>query len=498
MKNNNLRFDIPAGLVVFLVALPLSLGIAQASGVPPFVGLLTGIIGGIIVTLLSPSPFSVSGPAAGLVTIVTGAIATLGDFQTFLLALVLAGVLQLIFGVLRTGKLASLVPSAVIHGMLAGIGTLLILQQLPLAMGYPVGQTLSDNLSFEKLQQSIAPTAIIVTVGALLLIKFWGSSTLKHRLRLSVLPGPLIAVLWGCLIVWLGQGLLPSFANLQRIELPALTNMEALQSQFSFPNWQAWNNPSVYVIAITIALVGSLETLLSQEALKKIAPMRPEPSADKELRAQGVGNLLSGFVGGLPITSVIVRSSANVQAGARTRMSILIHAVLLLLSALLFADLLNSIPLASLAAILIYTGFKLAHPKIFMMLWRQGLQQFIPFVATLGGILFLGMLEGIALGLAVQVIWTLYQSNRNALRLTRYDDHYLIQFHQNLTFLNKVRLKHLLDQVKDNSEVIIDCEGINYLDDDIREMLNEYQQSAVEQGIKVSLHPSENSLIQQQ
>lgn len=495
MRYADFRFDLPAGLVVFLVALPLSLGIAQASGVPPFVGLLTGIIGGLLVTLLSPSPFSVSGPAAGLVTIVTGAIVSLGDFPTFLFALLLSGIFQFVFGMLRCGKLAALIPSAVIHGMLAGIGILLILQQLPLAMGYPIDHGLGERTSFQHLKRDITPAAIIVTLGALLLINFWGSSSVKQRLRLSALPGPLIAVLWGCLFVWLEQRLSPELPNLTRIELPALTSVEALQSQLSFPNWQAWRNPSVYLIAITIAIVGSLETLLSQEALKKIAPMTPEPSADKELRAQGAGNMLSGLIGGLPITSVIVRSTANVQAGARSRLSILIHGILLLLSAILFTDLLNNVPLASLAAILIYTGFKLAHPKIILSLWRQGLQQFIPFTATLFGILFLGMLEGIALGLGVQLVGSLYQSNRNALRLTHYDNHYLIKCQQNLTFLNKMRLKHLLGQIKPDSEVIIDCEGIDYLDDDIREILNEYRHSAAKRGIKISLHSSENILV---
>lgn len=497
MNRADLRFDLPAGLVVFLVALPLSLGIAQASGVPPFVGLLTGVIGGIVVTLLSPSPFSVSGPAAGLVTIVTGAMVTLGDFPSFLLALLLAGVLQLAFGLLRGGKLAALIPGAVIHGMLAAIGILLILQQLPLAMGYPSGHGLNEKPSGAQLRGDIAPAAVSLTLGALLLIGFWGRSSLKQRLRLTALPGPLVAVLWGCLFVWLGQKIWPTIGTLPRIELPALNSVEALQTQFSLPNWQAWRNPAVYLVAITLAIVASLETLLSQEALKKMAPMMPEPSADKELRAQGVGNCISGLLGGLPITAVIVRSSANVQAGARSRVSILLHGVLLLLSALLFAELLNSIPLASLAAILIYTGFKLAHPRIFISLWRQGLQQFVPFAATLGGILAFGMLAGIAIGLAAQLLWSLYQSNRHALHLTRYDDHYLLQCQQNLTFLNKMRLKHLLAQIEPNSTVIIDCEGINYLDDDIRAMLNEYRQTAADKQINISLHPPANILARE-
>jgi MFS superfamily sulfate permease-like transporter len=431
------------------------------------------------------------------VTIVTGAIVTLGDFPSFLFALLLAGILQLVFGVLRGGKLSALIPSAVIHGMLAGIGILLILQQLPLAMGYPFGHGLGEKPSFEQLRADITPAAILVTAGALLLIKLWGNSSLKQRLHLTALPGPLIAVLWGCLFVWLGQRWLPEMTNLARIELPALTSIEMLQSQFSLPNWQAWRNPAVYVIAVTLAIVGSLETLLCQEALKKIAPVTPEPSADKELLAQGVGNLLSGLVGGLPITSVIVRSSANVQAGARSRLSILFHGVLLLLSALLFTDLLTTIPLASLAAILIYTGFKLAHPKIFMTLWRQGLAQFIPFAATLLGIIMFGMLAGIALGLAVQLTSSLYQSNRRALQLTHYGDHYLIKCQQNLTFLNKMQLKLFLGQIKPGSALTIDCEGIDYMDDDIREMLNEFRDAAGTKGVRVELHSSVNVWLQE-
>jgi MFS superfamily sulfate permease-like transporter len=424
------------------------------------------------------------------VTIVTGAIATLGSFPTFLFALALAGVLQLLFGILRSGKLAALVPSSVIHGMLAAIGILLILQQLPLALGYPLGHGLSEKPSLAQLQNDIAPAALIVTLGALLLMRLWGKGKLQQRLRLSTLPGPLVAVVWGCLLVWLW----PASSPLPRIELPTLSGIDALAAQFTQPDWQAWRNPSVYLVAFTIAIVASLETLLSQEALKKIAPTLQEPSADKELRAQGVGNLLSGLVGGLPITAVIVRSSANVQAGARSKTSILLHGILLLLSALLFADLLSSIPLASLAAVLIYTGYKLAHPRIFINLWRQGQQQFVPFISTIGGILVFGMLAGIAIGLAVQLLWSLYQSQRHALHLTQFDDHYLIQCRQNLTFLQKVRLKHLLGQVSANSELIIDYEGIDYLDNDIREMINEFRQSARGRGIRISLHPSEKLL----
>ncbi|MCS3406142.1 SulP family inorganic anion transporter [Serratia sp. AKBS12] len=489
MNLSTLRNDIPAGVVVFLVALPLSLGIAQASGLPPFVGLLTGVIGGIVVTMLSPSRYAVSGPAAGLVTIVVGAMETLGSFSLLLVALIMAGALQLIFGLLRAGRWISLVPGTVIQGMLAAIGILLIMQQLPVALGYQGEESLSAMLAAGT--DLLSPASALVALGALFIMWLWTTAPIKRIKLMSYVPGPLVAVLWGSLAVIFGDRLLPeSMGSMPRIALPRFDSVDELGAQLSRPDWQgAWRNPSVYLIAVTLALVASLETLLSQEALKKLKSQTPAPSPNKEMRAQGVGNMLSGFLGGLPITAVIVRSSVNVNAGARSKVSILLHGVLLLLCGLFFSDLLNTIPLASLAAVLLYTGYKLASPALFVTQWRMGLPQFVPFIVTVGGIIVFGMLAGIAVGLMAQLLCSTYKSHHNALQLTRYDDHYVVRFHQNLTFLHNPRLQLLLAQIPDNCVVIAEHDNAEYIDPDVRAMLADFGASAATRGITLSRWP---------
>ncbi|QCR35596.1 SulP family inorganic anion transporter [Nissabacter sp. SGAir0207] len=480
MTLSTLRHDIPAGVVVFLVALPLCLGIAQASGLPPFVGLLTGVIGGLVVTLFSPSRFAVSGPAAGLVTIVTAAMETLGSFSTLLLALILAGFLQILLGVARAGRFISLVPGSVIQGMLVAIGLLLIVQQIPVALGLPEGQ--GDGLV-------ISPAAAIIALVALLIMWLWTTPPLKRISWLTYVPGPLVAVLWGSLAVVFGERLLPEGA-LPRIALPAFTSFEALAGELVRPDWQAWRNPSVYLIAVTLALVASLETLLSQEALKKLKEQTPPPSPDKEMRAQGIGNLLSGFLGGLPITAVIVRSSVNVNTGARSKMSILLHGVLLLICGLFFSGLLNTIPLAVLAAVLLYTGYKLASPAIWLAQWKQGWAQYVPFVTTVAGIMLLGMLAGIGVGLLAQLLCSTYKSHANALQLSRYDNHYVVRFQQNLTFLHNPRLHRLLAEIPDNSVVMVDRENADYIDPDVRALLSEFREKAATRNITLNRWPA--------
>lgn len=489
MSLSTLRNDIPAGIVVFLVALPLSLGIAQASGVPPFVGLLTGVIGGLVVTLLSPSRYAVSGPAAGLVTIVVGAMETLGSFSLLLVALIMAGVLQLIFGLLRAGRFISLVPGTVIQGMLAAIGLLLIMQQIPVALGYQGEEGLSGL--FSAAGQMLSPASVVVALGALFILWAWTTAPVKRIKVMTYIPGPLVAVLWGGLAVVFGERLMPEFmGNISRIALPQFDSVDELGAQFSRPDWQgAWSNPAVYVIAVTLALVASLETLLSQEALKKLKSQTPAPSPDKEMRAQGVGNMLSGFLGGLPITAVIVRSSVNVNAGACSKVSILLHGVLLLLCGVFFSDLLNVIPLASLAAVLLYTGYKLASPALFAVQWRMGLAHFVPFIVTVGGIIIFGMLAGIAIGLMAQVLCSTYKSHHNALQLAQYDDHYVVRFHQNLTFLHNPRLQSVLAQIPDNCVVIAECDNAEYIDPDVRAMLADFGASAATRGITLNRWP---------
>lgn len=487
MNLNTLRQDIPAGLVVFLVALPLCLGIAQASGLPPFTGLLTGVIGGLLVTVLSPSRFAVSGPAAGLVTIVVASIETLGSFSAFLTALILAGVLQCVLGLLRAGRFITLVPGSVIKGMLAAIGILLIMQQLPVALG-AAGNAELISLVDGTFQFSLS--AMLVAGLGLLILWGWTTPLVRSIKVVSWIPGPLVAVLLGCMATMFEDRLFPSLAQgLPRITLPAFDSMSAVVAELETPDWLAWQNPAVWMVAVTLALVASLETLLSQEALKKLRPQHPAPSPNKEMFAQGVGNLIAGFLGAVPVTAVIVRSSVNVSAGAQTKLSVLIHGVLLLICGLWFSDMLNAIPLASLAAVLIYTGYKLATPRLFIEQIRMGAQQYIPFLATIGSIIIFGMLAGIGIGIAIQVLCSIYKSHRNALQLSRYDDHYVLRFQQNLTFMHNARLQGLLAKIPENSTVIVDHDNVEYMDPDVKAVLKDFGESASERGIRLSQWP---------
>jgi MFS superfamily sulfate permease-like transporter len=488
LNMNFLRYDIPAGIVVFLVALPLSLGIAQASGLPPFVGLLTGVIGGVIVTLLSPSRFAVSGPAAGLVTIVVGAMETLGSFSSLLLALMLAGVLQIIFGIIKAGRFVSLIPGSVIQGMLAAIGILLIMQQIPVALGYQGEDGLRGIFSDPAF--SLSPAILIVSAVALLILWLWTTPPFKRIKLMTYVPGPLVAVLWGSLAMIFGDRIVPdAIQAMPRIALPKFDSVDEVTSQLEKPDWSAWNNPQIYVIAATLALVASLETLLSQEALKKLKEQTPAPSPDKEMRAQGIGNFISGFLGGMPITAVIVRSSVNVNTGARSKVSILLHGVLLLLCGMFFSDMLNTIPLACLAAVLLYTGYKLASPALFLTQWRLGLPQFLPFIATLAGILVFGMLAGIGIGLLAQLLSSTYKSHHNAMQLTRDENHYVMRFHQNLTFLHNPRLQSLLAEIPDNSVVRVERENVGYIDPDVKAVLSDFRAKALDRNITLDRWP---------
>ncbi|WHQ75995.1 SulP family inorganic anion transporter [Pantoea sp. Lij88] len=487
MNLDTLRRDIPAGLVVFLVALPLCLGIAQASGLPPFAGLLTGVIGGLVVTSLSPSRFAVSGPAAGLVTIVVASMASLGSFSAFLTALIIAGALQCLFGLLRAGRFISLVPGSVIKGMLAAIGLLLIMQQIPVALG-AAGD--AELVSLVTGEMTFSLPAILVAGVGLAILCFWTTAPVKRIKALAWIPGPLIAVLIGCLATVVGGRLFPEMTQgLARISLPAFDSVSALVAELETPDWMAWQNPQVWVVAVTLALVASLETLLSQEALKKLRPQTPAPSPNKEMFAQGIGNLAAGFLGAMPITAVIVRSSVNVSAGAQTKLSIFIHGVLLLICGMWFSEMLNAIPLASLAAVLLYTGYKLATPKLFIEQFRMGAQQYVPFLATIVGIITLGMLVGIGIGIGTQILYSIYKSHRNALQLTRYDDHYVLRFQQNLTFMHNPKLQGLLDEIPENSVVIVDNDNAEYIDPDVKAVLKDFGDNADKRGIRLSQWP---------
>jgi MFS superfamily sulfate permease-like transporter len=330
---------------------------------------------------------------------------------------------------------------------------------------------------------AFSASAMLVAGAGLLILWFWTTPFIKSVKVLSWIPGPLVAVLVGCLATVLGVGGLP------RITLPAFDSMAALAAELETPDWLAWQNPAVWVVALTLALVASLETLLSQEALKKLRPQHPAPSPNKEMFAQGVGNLTAGLLGAMPITAVIVRSSVNVSVGAQSKMSILLHGVLLLICGLWFSDLLNAIPLSSLAAVLLYTGYKLATPRLLIEQMRMGAQQYVPFLATIGGIIVFGMLAGIGIGIVTQILFSLYQSHRNALQLTRYDDHYVLRFQQNLTFMHNPKLQGLLAEIPENSVVIVDHDNAEYLDPDVKAVLQDFGENADKRGIRLSQWP---------
>ncbi|SOD79449.1 Sulfate permease, MFS superfamily [Serratia sp. JKS296] len=482
-----LRQDIGAGIVVFLVALPLCLGIAQAVGAPPLAGLLSGIIGGLAITLLSPSPLSVSGPAAGLITLTLSAVATLGSLSALLTALVLAGLVQVIMGVLRIGRLAGLIPSSVIRGMLAAIGLMLILQQLPVAVGY-----IPDRIWFQDISlhifQDVTPGSVFILLGSLILLIIW-EMPYSRRVGLTRIPAPLIVVFWGILAVTVLSQLdeVWRIPLSQRVQLPDWS--PGTGWPLSLPDWSVLYQPALYSVALSIAIVASLETLLSLEATTKIDPLHRAPHSDRELMAQGTGNLLSGLLGGLPLTAVIVRSSANVYAGAQTRFSAFFHGVLLLLSALYLAPLLNTIPLASLSAILIFTGYKLASPTLFITQWRQGITHSIPFAVTVLAILAVGMLEGIALGMVCQLLFSVMQAERNTLNLTTQGNIRLLQIHKNITFMSKPQLCRLLDSIPDNSMVFVETAPGVVLPPDLLEVLKNFETQSGPRGLSVEMSP---------
>ncbi|MBM3885909.1 MAG: SulP family inorganic anion transporter, partial [Gemmatimonadetes bacterium] len=410
------RADFPASIVVFLVALPLCLGIALASGAPLFAGVIAGVIGGLVVAPISGSALMVSGPAAGLTAIVLAAIAQLGDYRAFLVAVVLAGGLQLALAAARAGIIGYYFPSSVIKGMLSAIGIVLILKQFPHAVGYDADamgnesfRQTSEGTTFSALGDALATLqhgAVVVSLLALVILFLWPKTPLA---KVKLLPAPLVAVLLGVTLNALFATVAPSLVidSSHLVALPIPTNGAEWAAQFTTPLWSALTNPAVWRIAVTLGIVASLETLLSLEATEKMDPYKREAPPNRELVAQGVGNIASGLLGGLPLTGVIVRSAANVGAGARTRWSAILHAVLLALAVVTIPVLLNRIPLAALAAILLHTGWKLAHPQIGRALWRQGLSQFVPYAATIVVVLVTDLLVGIAVGMTVGIFFLL-------------------------------------------------------------------------------------------
>ncbi|MBP7274093.1 MAG: bifunctional SulP family inorganic anion transporter/carbonic anhydrase [Saprospiraceae bacterium] len=485
MDFTKLNKDIPASIVVFLVALPLCLGIALASGAPLLSGLISGIIGGIVVGVISKSHSSVSGPAAGLSAIVLSAITSLGQFDTFLLVVVIAGALQLISGILKTGFIADYIPSNVIKGLLAAIGIILILKQIPHAVGLDrdaVGDLSFNQLDGENTLSELIATfdflnfgAIIVSLLSLLIMIYWDKTPLK---KLSFFPSSLFVVLFGIFLNWVFSKFEPSLyiEPSHLVNIPKIDNIAAF---ITTPNFGAIGSKQVWLAAVTLAIVASLETLLNLEAVERIDPHKRIASPNRELVAQGIGNIFSGLIGGIPITSVIVRSSVNLNAGGETKLSTILHGVLLLLSVLFLSQFLNLIPLASLAAILLLTGYKLAKISLFKEMYQKGWNQFIPFVVTIVAIVFTDLLIGILIGLIISIYYLLKSNLKNPFKYEKetinIGETIRLELSNQVSFLNKASIKESLWDVPNNSKVIIDATNSNYIDYDVLEIITDFK-----------------------
>lgn len=508
----NWRNDLPSSLVVFLVALPLCLGVGLAStnvegmnGLPNvFSGIIAGIIGGVVVGSLSGSRVGVSGPAAGLITIILAALVTLGSFETFLVAVLIAGVVQVIAGFTGLGIIADYFPNTVIKGMLAAIGITLILKEIPHAVGYDkdfFGDEsffqMDGHNTFSELMYafgSLTPGAIIISVISVAILILFDSPFIKKQSFSKLIPGALVVVIAGIGLNSLFQQVAPELylGGIHLVSLPQASNFTELTSFLSFPDFTALSNPNVYIIGLTIALVASLETLLSVEATDKLDPEKHHTPTNRELKAQGIGNIVSGLIGGLPITQVIVRSSANVNSGAKTKISAVLHGVLLAITVIFIPNILNLIPLASLAGILIMIGYKLAKIKIFKELYKLGWDQFLPFIATIIAVLFTDLLMGIGIGIAFSIFYILRKNYRNnfskKMTVNNEVSSIVLTLSEEVTFLNKAGLLQTLRNLPENSSVIIDGTNSTAIDFDVLEVIHEFHDfGAPDKGIDCQL-----------
>ena len=510
MKHNfshplkNLKQDFPASIVVFLVAVPLCLGIALASGAPLFSGIIAGIVGGIVVGSFSNSPLGVSGPAAGLAVIVLNAISDLGSFEIFLISVIIAGILQVVMGFIKAGIIAYYFPSSVIKGMLAGIGLLIFFKQIPHAIGYdkdPEGDVeflqQDGQNTFSELINMLDYThsgVMIVTGVSLFILLLWQSKFIQKNKILSRFPGPLLAVISGVTL----QIIFENYPDLNikgehLVVLPIFDNLSDFFGKFTLPDFNALNNSQVYITGIIIAVVASLETLLCVEASDKQDPHKRITSTNQELKAQGIGNIICGFIGGLPVTQVIVRSSTNQQSGGSSKASAILHGIFLLISIITIPTLLNKIPLASLAAILLIVGYKLAKPELFKTMYKEGLEQFIPFVITIAGILFTDLLIGICLGICT-AIFIILRNNykipyvlKNISQGKGKQQKITIELSEDVTFLNKASILKTLDKIPDDSIVEINASKTHFIHRDVVEIIEDFVIKSSERNIKLTL-----------
>ncbi len=500
----NLKDDLPASIVVFFVAVPLCLGIALASGAPLFAGIIAGIIGGIVVGIASGSPLGVSGPAAGLAVIVLTSIAALGgSWNAFLMAVVLAGIIQLVLGYAKAGFIAYFFPTSVIKGMLTGIGLLIILKQIPHAVGWDK-DAMGDDAFFQADGQNtfseilkafdfITPGAVIIGAISLAVLIFWDKVLSKRNKIFNIINGPLVVVILGILMFNLYKnGILDYSLNARQVvAVPVPRSISEFFGQFTFPDFSAITNFEVWKIAVVLAIVASLETLLCVEATDKLDPDKRITPTNRELKAQGLGNVISGLIGGLPVTQVIVRSTANISFGGKTKLSAILHGVFLLISALTIASVLNMIPLASLAAILLMVGYKLAKPSLFKDMYKLGWEQFIPFTATVVAILATDLLKGITVGILFGIFYTLRHSYRNSYHLKEIETNengqevHHIELAQEVSFFNKASVMTVLDGIPAGSKVIIDGSKTKAIAYDVIELIKNYEVNAKTKDITV-------------
>ncbi len=484
-----LKHDLPASIVVFFVAVPLCLGIALASGAPLFAGLIAGMVGGIVVGAASGSPLGVSGPAAGLAVIVLSSIATLGgSFEAFLAAVVIAGILQIVMGYLGLGSIAYYFPSSVIKGMLTGIGLLIIIKQIPHALGTfaPPGEAAPGG------DAAFSVGVVIVSAVSLALLIAWDSFLAPRFKLFRMVPGPLAAVVVGIILSTLyASGALPwTLEAHQMVAIPIAGNFSEFLKQHSAPDFSVLARADVYFVAAVLAAVASIETLLCVEATDRLDPQKRITPSNRELKAQGLGNIVSGMIGGLPLTQVIVRSSANITFGGRTKLSAILHGIWILVSIATIPWLLNKIPLATLAAVLFVVGYKLAKPALFKQMYGHGWEQFVPFMATVAGILATDLLRGIGIGMAVAVVVVLHHNLRNPFTVHQHapgTEEYRIQLAEEVSFLNKGRVLEQLAAIPDKARVVIDTSRSKVIDFDVREILRDFTTSAPTRDITVEL-----------
>ncbi len=509
----HLKSDIPASIVVFLVAVPLCLGIALASGAPLFSGIIAGIVGGIIVGALSGSQLGVSGPAAGLAVIVLTAITELGAFDVFLLAVVIGGVIQLLLGFAKAGIIGYYFPSSVIKGMLSGIGIIIILKQIPHAFGYdkdyegslafnqPDGHNTLSELYY--MFEAISPGATIIAMISIAILILWEQSFMKKIKIFKIIQGPLVAVTAGIVLNLVFQNM-PNLALTasQVVNIPVAGSFDGFLNLFTLPDFSQIGNPQVWIVGATIAIVASLETLLCLDATDKLDPQKRVTPANQELKAQGVGNIISGLIGGLPITQVIVRSSTNIQSGGQTKISAILHGFILLACATLIPFVLNMIPLASLAAILFLVGYKLAKPALFKQMYKLGQGHFVPFMVTILGIVFTDLLMGIGMGMAVAIFYVLYNSYKMPFLVQSKDElkdgliHLALA--EEVTFINKASIQRTLTQIPDGSKVIIDGSKSVYIDQDVIELIDEFETNARYRDIDLQIIPRTHTKLDDQ